>query len=264
MTETAAPFNGGSPEGAAPLAQSEALATLNANKANPEWGAKFLSGDAATVAESERLHKLAYAEPGAAQQQAAPGKEAAAARLAILQNDPAWRQRLIDGDPAAHREHTELMQQLHPEGETGEEAIDPSQYRMPNLAGPYDTEEEMQEAQETENQIRGWLATAQMPADIGNSVLHEAAQTFAVWRDASDAERQAYSDGQQAMLEKLWGDQMPAKLKLAGQLMRELEAKSPGIIEMLSITGAGSNARVITSFAYAAEGLLAKKGITHG
>ncbi|MDY0872828.1 hypothetical protein [Dongia rigui] len=252
-------------ENIAPNTQADALAALEAHKSDPAWGAKLLAGDAAVVAESNRLHQTAYADPGTSYE-APTGSEAAQQRIAQLKQDPAWVAKYLAGDPAANKELEDLSRQAHPEGADSQtdEPINPAEYRVPLFGLPTDTPEELQEAEARQEQVRGWLQTAQIPVSIGNSILHQAEKTFATWRDASDAERQAYSDRQEAMLDRMWGDTKPAKLKLVAQLIRELDAKSPGVIDMLSVTGAGSNAHVISSLALTAEQLLAKKGISHG
>jgi hypothetical protein len=57
------------------------------------------------------------------------------------------------------------------------------------------------------------------------------------------------------------GPAAPQKLALAQQLIRELEAKSPGVANFLEATGAGNAATIVVQVAEHASRLAARRGI---
>jgi len=112
---------------------------------------------------------------------------------------------------------------------------------------------------EFDGRARGWLSTAGFTAGIGSAIAKEIAQVADAWEKMNPTERELWDRGEQAKLDGMWGDQKPAKMELARQLIRELEAKSPGVVELLETTGAGNSAMVAAQLALHAERLAAKR-----
>lgn len=135
----------------------------------------------------------------------------------------------------------------------------PEDFQVPNLVPPGGV---MSNAEVTAvaQKIQGWCATARLPKEIGNSILREADRVSATFGKMSESQKQDYTASERAKLARLWGDQTDSKIRLASQLVYELEAKSPGIVHAMTVTGAGSSALVMSHLVSAAERLLARQG----
>ena len=134
-----------------------------------------------------------------------------------------------------------------------------SEYQMPKLEdenGKYSPA-----MQQADQEIRSWLVDAKIPAGIGTEILQTAAAFSPKWAAMTQTDRTAHDQAEHGKLQRLWGADYPRKLDLARQLVRELEAKSPGkVIAVLDATGASANAMVIMHLADSAERLLRRKG----
>ncbi len=110
--------------------------------------------------------------------------------------------------------------------------------------------------------IRGALETAGVTKEIGSFIANEAARGQAEWEKLDDTGQQLHRQKTMVALEKRYGEKTPEKIELARQLIREVNAKHPGIMELLDHTGASNSAVIIGQVIEHAERLLAKRGIT--
>ena len=108
--------------------------------------------------------------------------------------------------------------------------------------------------------VSTWFELAQMPREIGTYLLDEMAVVAKRHQAMSEAERELYKREQTASLYKIWGDEGPRKLALAKQLLDEIDARQPGLAELLDETGAANSATVILQLASHAERLAARRG----
>jgi hypothetical protein len=69
----------------------------------------------------------------------------------------------------------------------------------------------------------------------------------------SDQQIQQRNDAGMAELRERWGDQTGAKLQMARSMIRDAEAKWPGLKEYLNVTGLGSDAKLIQQLVARAE-----------
>jgi hypothetical protein len=134
----------------------------------------------------------------------------------------------------------------------------PHEYIMPKLvdeAGNHGPE-----LQRADQEIRAWLSDARMPVGVGSEILRSATEFAPRWGAMSPDQRQEHDAGVHEQLRAVWREDYGRKIDLARQLVRELEAKSPGkVIATLEVTGAGADATVIMNLADSAERLLLRK-----
>ncbi len=110
--------------------------------------------------------------------------------------------------------------------------------------------------------IRGALETAGVTKEIGSFIAAEAARGQAEWEKLDDTGQQLHRQKTMVALERRYGEKTPEKIELARQLVREVEAKHPGIADLLDHTGASNSAVIIGQVIEHAERLLAKRGIS--
>lgn len=137
-------------------------------------------------------------------------------------------------------------------------AAKPHEYEMPPLLegnGAYTPE-----IAKADRQFRGWLSDAEFPRGIGSYVAREVGKVAESVPTMSEPERKLWAKDQQAQLRNLWGNQYTARLAQAEALVAELEAKSPGLTDLLERTGAGNSAFVVAQLAMQAERLAMKRG----
>lgn len=156
------------------------------------------------------------------------------------------------------------IEQPKPEGELSPEAADidalfppakPSEYQMPNMGETFGPAQQKLDADS-----RAWLAEARFPAGIGSALLAEVDKTATAWNKMDATARTLHVQKETSVLQKLWGnDGYAAKVNAARQLIKELERKRPGIVEILERSGAGNSAQVIAQVALHAERLLARR-----
>lgn len=199
----------------------------------------------------EQVAALMRGEPaGAAPAVTTP--EAAKARIEALKRDASFSARYTSGDAQARAQMDELhVLAAQAEATTAAEKTQPSEYKMPPVAPP--NEAVTKEVAEFDARARQWLSDAGFTRETGSSVAHEIAKVAQVQRDASDQQRDAYRKAQEARLEAIFKGETKAKMNAARALVAELEARSPGIVELLEETGAGNSADVIAQLAMQAE-----------
>lgn len=155
------------------------------------------------------------------------------------------------------------IEQPKSEGELSPEAADidsmfppakPEEYQMPNMGEIFGPAQ-----QKLDGDARGWLTEARFPAGIGSSLLSEVNRTATAWNKMDATARTMYAQQEVTALQKLWGDGYAAKVNAARQLIREMEAKRPGLARILEESGAGNSAQVIAQVALHAERLLARR-----
>lgn len=112
-----------------------------------------------------------------------------------------------------------------------------------------------------QNLTRTWLSEARFTKGIGNFIIQEAAKTEAQLKDMAKPERDLWAQSQRVEVERLLGQNQAAeKIKLANQLIFELEKKNPGLVSYLEQTGVGNSAAIVMQFAQQAERLYMRKG----
>jgi hypothetical protein len=108
-------------------------------------------------------------------------------------------------------------------------------------------------------QVDGWLRTAQFEAGSGAAIAHEVAKCNARFATMSDVDKELDARAGRERLGKLWGAATEQNLQLVGQLLRELEQKSPGLVELLERTGAGNSPLLLVQLHHRAQALARRR-----
>lgn len=127
-------------------------------------------------------------------------------------------------------------------------AASASEYEMPLMGDGVDEKTAMA----ADKAARGWLFDAGFDRGRGSSLLKEVDRVSQQHAGMSETERKRYQASERQKLANLWGDKTNEKIGLARQLVQELEAKSPGLMDILE-AGPGNSAMVISLIAAQAE-----------
>jgi len=215
------------------IGAAAAQARIGELRADKEFATRFAQGGRAELEEFTRLHKAAYGEGGQPQAEPTPPEAGAPTEGENPADD------LAELDAA------------FPAGKAGE-------FKLPKFLP--DDQPATAKAMEFDQKARGWLVAAEFPAGIGSAVAAEVAKVDGEWSAMNETQRELYGRKQLANLRRLWGDATGARVDLARRFVQEIEAKTPGIVEALEVTGAGNSAFVIGQIAMQAERYYAKRG----
>jgi hypothetical protein len=107
-------------------------------------------------------------------------------------------------------------------------------------------------------EVNSRFIDAGMTADTASYIIKEA-DAFGYRSETwTPEEHTLYARSEMAKLECVFGDQTAAKIETARKLIQTLEAKRPGLVELLERTGLGNNAAVILQIVNHAERLKAR------
>jgi hypothetical protein len=134
----------------------------------------------------------------------------------------------------------------------GFEGAKPHEYQMPGR-GDYDPKQ-----READLRIRNWLSAAKFPREHGSSLATEASRVLKQHAELSDGEKEIFKRTEAVKLEKLWGPDFGKRVALARQLLTELDAKQPGILDFIDRSGLGNSAMIINLVYAQAERLAAR------
>jgi hypothetical protein len=154
----------------------------------------------------------------------------------------------------------EPEQGLSPEAAAIDRAFPPARpqdYQMPEYSRP--GEGLTPEESKFDAMARGWLADARFTREIGSSLAREIAREAQAHEAKTESQRELYRRSTEALLQRMWGDQYDERVSLARTLVRELDARKPGLLAVLEHSGAGNNPRVIAALASQAERLLMRR-----
>jgi hypothetical protein len=111
------------------------------------------------------------------------------------------------------------------------------------------------------NEVNGRFIDAGMTADTASYIIKEA-DAFGYRSERWSAEEfTLYARSEMAKLECLFGTQTAAKIETARKLIQTIEAKRPGLVDLLERTGLGSNSGVILQSVNHAERLAYRNGL---
>ena len=125
-----------------------------------------------------------------------------------------------------------------------------------HIAGPDVTMTAEQRADEST--ITGWLTESRLPAKIANALVDTVAKGAKTWAQMDEGQRELSAESARAHLSKMWGDKAGERIALAQALVREIDAKKPGLIQYLDATGGGNSVSLIAHLALHAERLKAR------
>ncbi len=127
----------------------------------------------------------------------------------------------------------------------------PNEFELPPMIGA--DEKWTPDAQKASDTARGWLSTAKLDRAMGSALAANAEQTFQHLKGMDETGRQLWAAGQRAQLDRMGFT--PERIALARSLVREIEAKSPGLEAFLVRTNVGNDARVVAQLVLHAERL---------
>ncbi len=93
--------------------------------------------------------------------------------------------------------------------------------------------------------VRGWMADAELPKGTGTFIAAEARRLVPQLQAMTDAQRDLFQQQERTKLETLWKGDYGKNMNAARSLVREIEAKRPGIVDFLERSGLGDSSVVI-------------------
>lgn len=137
-------------------------------------------------------------------------------------------------------------------------AAEPTHYNLPNLFegdGKFENlpPHEQQYRLDSTKKIGEWLSDAGFTYNIGSHVAEVALKTSQKYAGMNEASRQLWQNEEHAKFQQLYGARTEEMRNLAGDLVRRLEAKSPGLRAMLEETGAVHDSYFVAQLAMQAE-----------
>lgn len=136
----------------------------------------------------------------------------------------------------------------------------PGEYQLPYGNTFHDRDLTAQDMQ-TDATVRGWLHDAELPASIGSALAEEADLALRNAPSMTAGEAELAMRGCQSELRQLWGAEVADKrMELARRLVREIDARRPGLIDFLEDHPAIANSpRVVMQLALHAERIYARR-----
>lgn len=123
---------------------------------------------------------------------------------------------------------------------------------------PSFTEEDGQytpELQAFDKAARTWLSEGRFTKEIGKYLGEEIDRIATAHHARSDIEKKEWMRHEEQTLRSLYGRDYDRKLELAERLVNELEAKRPGLKELLKVTGASHSAMIVAQLMEQAQRL---------
>lgn len=109
-------------------------------------------------------------------------------------------------------------------------------------------------------QIRGYMSEGGLPKPHGDALFKAADETVRLTAGMNEDELAEFGRREYAKLQHLYGDQLEAKLKRAGDMIREIEARKPGLQALLGQRGIGDAARTVSLILDQSERYWARRG----
>lgn len=104
-----------------------------------------------------------------------------------------------------------------------------------------------------DSSARTWLSQAEFPANLGNSLITTIAKTAQATKHMNATQLEEYGYAEYAKLERVYGSELEKKLQAAGRMVEALDAKQPGLKNLLKSKGLGDNAMVASLLIQQAE-----------
>ena len=87
---------------------------------------------------------------------------------------------------------------------------------------------------------------AEFPRELGNSLVAEIERVAKTTKGMTPAQIESYGETEFAKLERVYGPKLEEKLRDAGRMVQELEAKRPGLNAFLQSKGLGDSALIVS------------------
>ena len=116
------------------------------------------------------------------------------------------------------------------------------------------------ELKQFDTTARTWLSGAGLPRDLGNSLVNAISKVSQQTQHMTPDQLETYGYAEFAKLEKAFGATLDDKLRDAGRMVEELDAKQPGLKHLLKSKGIGDNALIASMLMGHAAIYHARKG----
>jgi hypothetical protein len=101
------------------------------------------------------------------------------------------------------------------------------------------------ELQEFDQTARTWLSGAEFPRELGNSLVAEIERVARTTKGMTPSQLEAYGEAEFPKLQRAYGLQLEEKLLAANRMVQAIEAKRPGLNNLLKSKGIGDSALVV-------------------
>jgi hypothetical protein len=116
------------------------------------------------------------------------------------------------------------------------------------------------ELKQFDSTARTWLSEAQVPRELGNSLISAVARVAQQTKAMTPDQLEQYGYAEFAKLEKAHGPALQEKLQAVDRMVQEIEAKQPGLVRLLKSKGIFDNAMVANMLISHAQIYHARKG----
>ena len=113
---------------------------------------------------------------------------------------------------------------------------------------------------EFDTTARNWLAGAEFPKALGDSLVTNVGRVAEHTRNMNDAQLENYGADEFQKLRGVYGEKLEEKLTMAGLMIKEIEGKHPGLQQLLKGRGIGDNAVVASLLIQQAQRYFARRG----
>lgn len=114
--------------------------------------------------------------------------------------------------------------------------------------------------QQLDTNARTWLSGAGFSKETGDSLVRQIDRVVGETVKLTDADIEARGQREFAKLERVYGPNLEAKLKQAGELVSFLEQRTPGLRQLLQMRGIGDDSLVASLLIQQAERYFARRG----
>lgn len=113
---------------------------------------------------------------------------------------------------------------------------------------------------EFDTAARAWLSGAEFDRSLGNSLVTNVGRVAEHTRNMDDAQLENYGADEFQKLRGVYGEKLEEKLTMAGQMVKEIETRHPGLQQLLKGRGIGDNAVIASMLIQQAERYFARRG----
>lgn len=109
------------------------------------------------------------------------------------------------------------------------------------------------ELKQADTAIRTWLAGAEFPRELGNSLITQIERTGRATRGMTPEQRKSYGEAEYTKLERVFGETLGEKLQLAAVMIDAADKQQPGLKQLLESNAFGDDALVVVQLIGQAE-----------
>ena len=115
------------------------------------------------------------------------------------------------------------------------------------------------ELKQFDTSARTWLSQAEFPRDLGNSLITTISKVAQQTKAMMPDQLESYGMVEYEKLQQVYGDKLEEKLNAAGRMVVALDAKTPGLKNLLKSRGIGDSSLVASILIGQAERYWARR-----